>query len=295
MSWLRSMCVLVAVTFAQNGLLWAEVAKPASAYQGWREAVGKNREQRVEYWVRKPCETPWTSAVILVPPLLERAEYWAKSTRFIAALDRLCPAAIYAVSLRGRGQSTAPKHGFEPEHHHTDIATVARTEKLPRFQLVGEGTGGEYALGYTFIGQPVMDALVVINGLPAIAVLPEGWATKAMKGAGGGRYTRALVQGLSEEHGPPVWRLEVAPGEKKPFSRSVVHMMFRLTVPLFVLLERKTMPPFAGKMYADSPSLLLRWFDGSGVMMDRDDVHDTVIGALLLTRLFKQFEYNIDE
>ena len=109
----------------------------------WTQKFGKNREQQVEYWVRKPCDTPWLEPIILVPPLLESAAFWRRSTAFINALDRVCPAAIYVVSLRGRGQSTAPPQGFEPEHHHADIATVARTEKLERFHLLGLEEGAD--------------------------------------------------------------------------------------------------------------------------------------------------------
>ena len=143
-------------------------AKPASHYPGWVQKMGDNKGQGIEYWVHSPCTHSWMDPIILVPDMTERAEHWAQRRTFMTALDTLCPKAIYAVSLRGRGASDSPKLGWEPEDHHTDIATVARSEKLERFHVLGDRVGAGYALGYGIFAWMAIESLVLFDSMPGL-------------------------------------------------------------------------------------------------------------------------------
>lgn len=83
----------------------------------------------------------------MVPGMLDHAGYWADLDSFLDAVGVGTTRNGNAVSLRGRGGSSAPETGWTADDHVSDIASVVSHLGIERAVLVGWSAGGFYAAG----------------------------------------------------------------------------------------------------------------------------------------------------
>ncbi len=80
--------------------------------------------------------------LVIVPGTAEAAEDYAD------LLEALAPRPCFALSLRGRGQSAAPEHGYRLADHVADIEALVAGLELSRPCLMGYSRGAVYALAW---------------------------------------------------------------------------------------------------------------------------------------------------
>ncbi len=107
--------------------------------------------------------------LLIVPAMAEAAEDYAD------LLQALAPRPCFALSLRGRGQSSAPLHGYTLEDHVSDLRAFVAALDPPPFCLLGCGHGVAYALAYA-ARYPDRLAGMIIGDYPADhPALPPTW------------------------------------------------------------------------------------------------------------------------
>ena len=126
----------------------------------------------VDRWVRRDylrlhvLETapeaadPRMTPLVIVPGTAESAEDYAD------LIELLAPRRCVAISLRGRGQSSAPQGGYTLADHVGDVAAVIEALKLPRPALYGFSRGVAYTLAYA-ASFPRRPAGLILGDYPA--------------------------------------------------------------------------------------------------------------------------------
>lgn len=79
--------------------------------------------------------------LVVIPGLSESIDDWRDFARF------LFPRPVYAISLRGRGNSDAPSDAYSLADHISDIRALIDQRTSSRFDLFGYSRGVSYALG----------------------------------------------------------------------------------------------------------------------------------------------------
>ncbi|WP_058300930.1 alpha/beta fold hydrolase [Gorillibacterium timonense] len=110
------------------------------------------------------------------PTLLILCGIWEPAERALPLMSGLSGHSI-ALSLRGRGLSSAPSSGYDLEDHLSDIAAVVAHFGLKNYCLLGFSRGASYALGWTLQHQQEMKGLLLVDQPPVhINVSAEGLA-----------------------------------------------------------------------------------------------------------------------
>jgi len=78
--------------------------------------------------------------LVIVPGLSEDINDWTGLAQF------LYPRPVYAISLRGRGNSDAPPDAYSLDDHISDIRTIIDQNLAGNFDLLGYSRGVSYAL-----------------------------------------------------------------------------------------------------------------------------------------------------
>lgn len=111
--------------------------------------------------------------MVFIPGMLGSADDYRTE------IDRLFPRRCVALSLRGRGKSDAPFHGYSFEDHVSDVEAVLEAAGLEQFSLMGFSTGVTFALGYA-VRHPFHLAGLVIGDYPArYPAYSAQWAERA--------------------------------------------------------------------------------------------------------------------
>lgn len=105
------------------------------------------------------CPSPKTPSLLVIGGLWEPAE------RALPLLVGL-PSHVVALSLRGRGLSSTPQHGYGLEDHMSDIAAVVEHCRLREYCVLGFSRGASYALGWSLQQQQAMRGLIVVDQPP---------------------------------------------------------------------------------------------------------------------------------
>lgn len=145
----------------------------------WTQRFVDNAGVRIEYRVREVAgagadRTP----VVFIPGMSADASVWENNVALVGALDAAGPRKLVAVSLRGRGASDCPDHGWTPQDHQSDIAAVVRAEKLGRYHLVAHSMGVAYAVGFA-LSRPrdEIQSFIAADYPPVVFQVNEEWAS----------------------------------------------------------------------------------------------------------------------
>ncbi|HKG25094.1 MAG TPA: alpha/beta fold hydrolase [Thermomicrobiales bacterium] len=102
-------------------------------------------------------------ALVIVPGLSEAAE------DYLDLMTELAPRRCVAVSLRGRGRSTAPPTGYGLRDHVDDLAAAIAHLNPERFCLLGFPRGVSYALPFALRHPPGLPGWLSSTTRPSTA------------------------------------------------------------------------------------------------------------------------------
>ncbi|WP_180954172.1 alpha/beta fold hydrolase [Bacillus sp. M6-12] len=133
--------------------------------QGWV----RNGDIRIHYLDNTGTSEKETPLVI-IPGLTEADDDYEEM------IQELLPRRTIVITLRGRGQSDAPKEGYTLEDHVSDIEAVINNIIIDHFILFGYSRGVSYALAYAIENRGRVKGLI-IGDYPAVHTnLRPGWA-----------------------------------------------------------------------------------------------------------------------
>ncbi|GAB4574344.1 MAG: hypothetical protein Kow0077_20420 [Anaerolineae bacterium] len=143
--------------------------------------------------------------LVIVPGTAESAEDYTD------LLEALAPRPCFALSLRGRGQSSSPMQGYALEDHVSDLESLVKGLRLSRFALMGYSRGVAYSIGYAALHADQVAGLI-IGDYPAHhpAVTP-GWVEDFLAAECRGmpvseRLMRHVAEGLQRDgREVPLW------------------------------------------------------------------------------------------
>lgn len=142
--------------------------------------------------------------LVIVPGTSESAE------DYLDLLEILAPRPVFALSLRGRGQSGSPlldygKGGmYRLEDHASDVKALLDTLKLPGCCLMGYSRGVTYALAAT-LNQPDRVRGLILQDYPAFhSALPTSWIEQFLESTSRGmpisqKMMPHVVEGLQRD------------------------------------------------------------------------------------------------
>jgi pimeloyl-ACP methyl ester carboxylesterase len=171
-------------------------------WEGWV----RNREVRLHFLTNVPALDPGGPIpLVIIPGTAEAAE------DYVDLLEALAPRPVFALSLRGRGQSGSPQQGYTLDHHAADIATLIDTLNLPRFCLYGFSRGVTYALAYAAFAPDRVTGLI-LGDYPALhPALPLSWIEHFMNSESRGipvsqKMMPHVVEGMQRDSEEiPLW------------------------------------------------------------------------------------------
>lgn len=147
-------------------LLACRSVTPAAA--PWEQRFVEHDGVRIEYRVRAGRGVP----VVFVPGMRNRA---AEYEHAAALVDALADRTLIAISIRGRGESSAPDAGWTVAAQASDIAAVVDAEKLGRYHLVGHSMGVGYALHHALAHPASIASFTAADYRPGLVAVSEAW------------------------------------------------------------------------------------------------------------------------
>ncbi len=142
----------------------------ASIAEGWADYLGL----RLHYLDSSAGSDPTLTPLVIVPGALGSAE------DFHAEIGALAPRRVIAMSLRGRGQSDAPRSGYGFVDQVRDVEAVIDASGALDFCLMGYSLGVAYALGYAIL-HPSRPAGLIVADYPArYPRLPDEWKQRSL-------------------------------------------------------------------------------------------------------------------
>lgn len=233
----------------------------------WQEHTVTHDGVTLEYISVSPCERARTQPVLLVPGMNGHARSWLEQGGLMRELFRACPAQIVSVSLRGRGNSTAPSRGWTPEDHARDIAAVLGELGWRDYHMVSHSMGVAYALTY-LLGEGAslptsFTAGDYFAGVPRVT--PE-WAQSVNSSPRAAPGIELMTSGVLAEQGPTQTTRSFPRVAPIPFVREYSDRLDQLDVPTLVILGTQSMPPETEEMWSKAPLLeILRITHGHDV------------------------------
>jgi pimeloyl-ACP methyl ester carboxylesterase len=136
--------------------------------------------------------------LVIVPGTAEAAE------DYLDLLEALAPRPCFALSLRGRGQSSSPHRGYTLEDHVRDIEALVGTLNLPPFCLMGYSRGVAYSVGYAALHSDRLAGLIVGDYPARHPAVTPAWTEDFLNATCRGmlvseRMIRHVVEGLQRE------------------------------------------------------------------------------------------------
>ena len=213
----------------------------------WTQRFVDNAGVRIEYRVREAegagaDRTP----VVFIPGMTANAGVWENNIALVRALDAARPRRLIAISLRGRGASACPDVGWTPQDHHGDIAAVVRAEELGSYHLVAHSMGVAYAVGFA-LSRPrdEIRSFIAADYFPAVMQVNEQWAGMVESGEPPLTYDPRMARHVLREQG----------------SQDYAERLDELTMPMLVILGRKSMEPGVEGQYAKAPRHQALWIE----------------------------------
>jgi pimeloyl-ACP methyl ester carboxylesterase len=132
--------------------------------------------------------------LVMVPGLAETGEDYSD------ILEALLPRRVIVITMRGRGQSDTPHHGYTLRDHAEDISSVINHVDIGKFVLFGYGAGVIYSLRYAADHMRQISG-IIIGDYPAVSLdFQEGWSEFFAKipGRHGNVLDRMTMETLKE-------------------------------------------------------------------------------------------------
>lgn len=107
--------------------------------------------------------------LVMIPGMTEAAEEYARYFAESLILNTVC------ISLRGRGKSDAPDHGYSFKAQLSDVGAVIDHLDLHHFMIVGFSVGASFAIAYTLAHQKQVQGLVVVDYPPHYPLISHTW------------------------------------------------------------------------------------------------------------------------
>ena len=130
---------------------------------------------------------PSEFAVGVVPGLSETADDWRE------LLEYLAPLHTAAITLRGRGRSSAPAAGYSLAHHTSDVAAFVEQIQAESVLLVAFSRSVGYALEYATLQSNKLAGLVLLDYAPKHTELPPTWAERFAESSWRSRKASSIV------------------------------------------------------------------------------------------------------
>ena len=210
----------------------------APAPVSWGQRFVEHDGVRIEYRLRAGRGL----SVVFVPGMSNRAAEYEANT---ALVDALGDRTVIAISLRGRGESSAPAMGWTVAAQASDIAAVVDVEKLGRYHLVGHSMGVGYALHHAFEHPTAIVSFTAADYRPGLVAVSEDWVRHVeseppILGQFDSRIARRM---LNEQQG------EYAPSLSG----------FRL--PVLAILSTESSDRFVEKLWKHAPNARVVWIE----------------------------------
>lgn len=225
--------------------------------QPWARRFVDNAGVRIEYRVR---ETDAAGAdrvpVLFIPGMTGDAGIWEDNVAMTRALDRVSRRKLVAISLRGRGASDCPDTGWTPQDHHRDIAAVLRAEKMAHYDLVSHSMGVGYAVGFA-LSRPRNEIrnFVAADYFPAVMQVTEQWAQMVESQEPPLTFDPRMARHVLREQG----------------GHDYAGRLDELTMPMLVILGRKSMEPSVEALYSKAPHHTVLWIDHGHMTFTNDE------------------------
>jgi pimeloyl-ACP methyl ester carboxylesterase len=241
--------VLISACSSTPGTSDVATVAPDQAQQTppWTQRFVDNAGVRIEYRVREVAgagadRTP----VVFIPGMSADASVWENNAALVGALDAAGPRKLIAVSLRGRGASDCPDHGWTPQDHQSDIAAVVRAEKLGRYHLVAHSMGVAYAVGFA-LSRPrdEIQSFIAADYPPKVFQVTEEWASMVESMQPPLTFDPRMPRHVLREQG----------------SQDYTDRLDELRMPMLVILGRKSMDPEVEGRYAKAPRHQVLWIE----------------------------------
>lgn len=162
--------------------------------EGWV----KNGPVRLHYIDNQGSGT--STPLVIVPGFANTAEGFAE------VVSSLLPRRCVSMSLRGRGKSDTPAHGYSLDDHAQDIASVVAGLGLGQVCVMAHSRGVPYAIAFAAARRDGVRGLVLLD-FPARHSRPSSaWADSFLssdfgKAAVPGRVRLETVRGVQSESG----------------------------------------------------------------------------------------------
>ena len=213
----------------------------------WTQRFVDNAGVRIEYRVREAqgagaSRTP----VVFIPGMSADAGVWEKNVALVRALEAVGPRRLIAISLRGRGASDCPDSGWTPQDHQSDIAAVIHAEKLGSYHLVAHSMGVAYAVGFA-LSRPrdEIRSFIAADYPPTVFQVTEEWASMVESIDPPLTFDPRMARHVLREQG----------------SQEYAERLNELTMPMLVILGRKSMEPGVEAQYAKAPRHQVLWIE----------------------------------
>jgi len=139
-----------------------------------RECWANNRGVRIHYLDNHPDVSSKHTPIVFIPGTLGSAEDYR------AEVAALAPRRCIALSLRGRGQSDAPKSGYSFVEQVSDIEAVVDKSHLDVFCMMAYSLGVAFMIGYAYRHPQRLAGLIVADYPARYPVFSPEWVERAL-------------------------------------------------------------------------------------------------------------------
>ena len=136
-----------------------------------KEAWAGNEGIRLHY-LDSGSSDPRLTPLIFIPGALGSAELYKSE------FESFAPRRCVAISLRGRGNSDAPRTGYALKDHANDIAAVIDAAKLSHFALIAFSMGVPYAIQFCYESSVPLAGMIIVDYPARYRKLKAEWAAQ---------------------------------------------------------------------------------------------------------------------
>lgn len=228
----------------------AHAASPVAP--AWQQRFVEHDGVRIEYLVRGGDGEP----VLLVPGFGNAAQYYVDHAPFIAALGHH---PLVAISLRGRGASSSPEHGWTVEAQASDIAAVVDAEHLARVHLVSHSMGVPPALSYALAHTANVASFTAADYWPGQPAVTLEWAARVEADEARPGLDRRIARRMVNEQPAEYWPDLTA-----------------FPVPVLAVLSSKTSEPLVEERWKKAPHARVQWIDFGHQTFEHDGARKSI-------------------
>lgn len=133
------------------------------------------------------------------PPVVFIPGLWGQAEQFAEILTSIEPRRAFALSLRGRGQSSVPETGYSLEDQASDIESFANEMELDKFFLVTVSAGASYAISYASRNSEKLAGLFITDYPPISKSYPPQMVEGVLADIKNIKISRQFLEGLQRE------------------------------------------------------------------------------------------------